>query len=160
MRRVSKIVAVLADRADVRHGRVSGLGRRRGRCAEPEPEPGPNPQTGTLAWSVRPTPSAAAPDRPHFSFDVKPGGVITDSIRVRNFGAAALTFRIYASDAFTTKSGAWTCSRRIKQPKDVGAWISMGIDTIVVGAACRARRPVPPGRAEGPRRPVTTQAAS
>jgi hypothetical protein len=81
---------------------------------------------------VRPTPRAAEPERPNFAFDVEGGGTITDSIRVRNFGADPLVLAIYASDALTTSTGGLDLLPAGETPTDVGAWISLTVESIVV----------------------------
>lgn len=79
----------------------------------------------TLTWSVRPTPTDDEPDRPNFAFDLSPGDVITDSIRVRNFDDEVLPLAIYATDAITTPSGAYDLLPGSETPTGVGRWITL-----------------------------------
>ncbi|GAB7042904.1 MULTISPECIES: WxL protein peptidoglycan domain-containing protein [Catenuloplanes] len=88
----------------------------------------------TLTWSVRPTPSPERPDRPNFAWDLEPGQRIEDSIRVRNLGTEPLPLVIYASDAFTTSSGAIDLLRAGTAPTGVGAWTALGTAEITVPA--------------------------
>jgi hypothetical protein len=83
------------------------------------------PEDSSLTWSVRPTPTDAAPERPNFMVDVEPGDTVTDSIRVRNYGDESLPLAIYASDALVTESGALDLLPADEQPVNVGAWITL-----------------------------------
>lgn len=86
----------------------------------------------TLTWSVRPTPTDTAPERPNFAFEVEGGDTIADSIRVRNFGTDALELSIYASDALITASGALDLLPAGATPVDVGAWIRLEASSLIV----------------------------
>ena len=86
----------------------------------------------TLTWSVRPTPSAAAPERPNYAYEVAGGDVVSDSIRVRNFGKQPLPLAIYASDALITETGAIDLLPAGVDPTGVGAWIALASSSIVV----------------------------
>lgn len=92
-------------------------------------------EPSTLSWSVRPTPTTANPERPNFAFDATPGGTIKDSIRVRNYDKSALALDLYASDAITTSSGALDLLPAGTKPTDVGVWIDLDSDHIVVPAS-------------------------
>ncbi|WP_051797139.1 WxL protein peptidoglycan domain-containing protein [Catenuloplanes japonicus] len=85
-----------------------------------------------LTWSVRPTPSDAAPERPHFVYDVSPGQRVEDSIRVRNFGTAPLPLAVYAGDALTTANGALDLRPAGTPATDVGLWTVLGTAEITV----------------------------
>lgn len=88
--------------------------------------------TDSLTWSIRPTPTQAEPDRPNFSFGLKEGDSVSDSIRIRNFGTRKLALKIYASDALTTASGALDLLPASAKPKDVGAWTTLNRSSIEV----------------------------
>lgn len=92
------------------------------------------PEDAALTWSVRPTPTDVAPERPNFSVDAEPGDMVTDSIRVRNYGDESLPLAIYASDALVTESGALDLLPAGEKPVDVGAWTSLDVDSIDVPA--------------------------
>lgn len=92
----------------------------------------PTATAPAASWSVRPTPSGAAGDRPNFSYDLAPGASLDDSIRVRNLGAVALTFRVAAADALTTRTGAIDLLPSGQRSRDAGAWVALSADTIVV----------------------------
>jgi hypothetical protein len=85
-----------------------------------------------LTWSVGPTPDDDRPDRPNFSFEVTAGDVVEDSIRVRNFGDQPLALDIYASDAVITSTGALDLLPAGEDPSDVGVWIELPTEQIVV----------------------------
>jgi hypothetical protein len=86
----------------------------------------PTPEeANTLSWSVRPTPTDTAENRPNYNLTAKGGDTIADSIRVRNFGSRELLLKIYASDARTTETGAMDLLPAGEAPKDVGAWITL-----------------------------------
>ncbi|XVU28540.1 WxL protein peptidoglycan domain-containing protein [Actinoplanes sp. CA-054009] len=96
--------------------------------------PGAAASADTLTWSVRPTPIAGQPDRPNFTYDLRPGQTVKDSIRVRNYGDEPLSLSVYASDALTTSSGALDLLPAGAEPVDVGKWITLERRNIEVPA--------------------------
>ena len=96
--------------------------------------PPPGQDDSTLAWSVRPTPTAEAPDRPNYAVDAAPGVTVDDSIRIRNYDDAPMRLDLYASDAIVTSSGALDLLPAGEQPTDVGVWIELDTNQVVVPA--------------------------
>jgi WxL Interacting Protein, peptidoglycan binding domain len=107
-----------------------------GSPAAADPTPSPTPAApgagaaraapGSISWAVQPS-SAQGPDgRRSFSYEnLKPGTVVHDYVGVTNFSAVPVTFRVYATDAFNNASGGLDLLPAAKQPRDVGAWVSM-----------------------------------
>lgn len=82
-------------------------------------------ENDTFTWSVRPTPTEELPERANFSYDMPQGAIISDGIRVRNFGAEVLPLAIYATDALTTPSGNLDLLPAGEDPVGVGLWITL-----------------------------------
>lgn len=83
-------------------------------------------ETGTVAWSVRPSPAQGQSERANFSFEAKPNQRIEDSVRVRNFGRNPLPLTVYATDARTSQTaGVVELLAADEQPREVGRWISL-----------------------------------
>lgn len=93
------------------------------------------PTDDQITWSVRPTPTSAEPERPNFSFAVKGGDTVKDSIRVRNISPTVLKLKIYASDALNTQSGALDLLRAGEKAKDVGSWTSLEKSSLEIPVA-------------------------
>ncbi|GIJ48958.1 hypothetical protein Val02_58440 [Virgisporangium aliadipatigenens] len=75
-------------------------------------------------WAVQPAGGTAG--RSHFVYDLVPGQVVDDVVRVSNRSSSAQTFTVYATDAYTTVDGAFDLLPASRRPTDVGAWIAFG----------------------------------
>ncbi|WP_433826576.1 WxL protein peptidoglycan domain-containing protein [Actinoplanes sp. CA-015351] len=93
------------------------------------------------AWSVQPSSKTGPGNRPFFTYDLVPGGTVTDYLAVTNLGTAEMTFTVYGSDAFTTASGGYDLLPATREPTDVGSWIELGAKTVTVPARSRADIP-------------------
>ena len=60
---------------------------------------------GRAAFGVRPTGKNGPDDRPTFADGATPGGVFNDQVEISYAGAKPLTLKVYASDAFTPRTG-------------------------------------------------------
>ncbi|MFG2040434.1 WxL protein peptidoglycan domain-containing protein [Dactylosporangium sp. NPDC048998] len=87
-----------------------------------------------VSWGVAPAANAFGTGRARFEYGLDPGTRIADGIVVANHGAAPITLRVYAGDAFTTRSGGIDLQPTGTTPKDVGAWIKVSADTVTVAA--------------------------
>jgi hypothetical protein len=73
--------------------------------------------------------------RQYFFFDVAPGATVRDAVTVRNSTRAPLRLAVYGADAFNVEDGGGFALRKIDDEQvDVGAWISINTDQIVVPA--------------------------
>ncbi|WP_018681375.1 WxL protein peptidoglycan domain-containing protein [Actinokineospora enzanensis] len=87
-----------------------------------------------VTWGVRPVDSALGTDRPNFAYSVAPGAALGDALLVSNHEQRALTFAVYAADAFTTSSGRLDLKPAGEAPADAGAWVRFDTPTVTVPA--------------------------
>jgi hypothetical protein len=87
-----------------------------------------------VTWSVAPGTAQGPDGRPAFEFETDPGQTLRDVVAVTNFGAAPVTFRVYASDAVNTASGGFDLLAGDTKPTDVGAWVSLAQPNVTVPA--------------------------
>ncbi|QOC90124.1 WxL protein peptidoglycan domain-containing protein [Micromonospora craniellae] len=118
--------------------------------AAPTPTPsapdGTTPTTeatppASASWSVQPSSRTGPGNRPFYTYDLAPGGSVNDYVAVTNLGTNALTFQVYASDAFTTASGGFDLLSAAQTPTDVGSWVQLGQNTVTVPPRSRADIP-------------------
>jgi hypothetical protein len=90
----------------------------------------------TNKWALTPTgDNPAEPStKANLSYELAPGGVTTDSVTVWNYSDHPLTFRVYATDAFTTPTGAYDLLPRTQPPVDVGSWVQLDQGSVTVPA--------------------------
>ncbi|GAA2974958.1 WxL protein peptidoglycan domain-containing protein [Actinokineospora diospyrosa] len=87
-----------------------------------------------VTWGVRPADSAMGQNRPNFAYSVAPGAELADALLVSNHEQRALTFAVYAADAFTTSSGQLDLRPAGETSTDAGAWVRFDAPTITVQA--------------------------
>ncbi|MEV7232370.1 DUF916 domain-containing protein [Polymorphospora sp. NPDC051019] len=117
--------------------------------AAPAPSPAPTPgatadpdtAAPAAAWSVQPSGRGGPGNRPFFSYDLAPGGTVTDHVGVTNLGTAPVTLTVYGSDAYNTTSGGFDLLPADRPPTDVGGWIRLAQTTVTVPARSRADIP-------------------
>ncbi len=105
-------------------------------AADPAPEPAASQAAasaddGQLTWSVTPVDKDNA-SRSLFEYNVEPGDVIKDTLRVRVIGSTEIGFQVYGSDAFLGESGVFDVLPAAKPSKDVGSWVEMGRDRLTI----------------------------
>ncbi|MFE6236415.1 WxL protein peptidoglycan domain-containing protein [Cellulosimicrobium sp. NPDC057862] len=88
--------------------------------------------TDDLSWGLLPADDDHGTDRPNFSYAVRPGDTISDTVVVTNHSAQRLELRTYAADAFTTTSGQLDLLPAGEGSTDLGAWITLGSGTVTV----------------------------
>ena len=93
------------------------------------------------AWSVQPSSKAGPGNRPFYTYDLAPGGTVTDYVAVTNLGTTEMTFTVYGSDAFTTATGGYDLLPAARESTDAGAWVRLGVRTVTVPARSRADIP-------------------
>ncbi|RLK58225.1 WxL protein peptidoglycan domain-containing protein [Actinokineospora cianjurensis] len=87
-----------------------------------------------VTWGVRPADSALGANRPNFAYSVAPGAALSDALLVSNHEQRALTFAVYAADAFTTSSGQLDLKPANETSTDAGTWVRFDAPTVTVPA--------------------------
>ncbi|WP_026422061.1 WxL protein peptidoglycan domain-containing protein [Actinokineospora inagensis] len=85
-----------------------------------------------VTWGVRPADSSLGANRPNFAYSVAPGAELTDALLVSNHEQRALTFAVYAADAFTTASGQLDLRPAGEPSTGAGAWVRFDATTVTV----------------------------
>ncbi|WP_162146000.1 WxL protein peptidoglycan domain-containing protein [Glycomyces tenuis] len=98
-------------------------------AAQEEPAP--------ATWGVNPSSQDGPDGRAAFDHTLDPGETVIDFVGVSNFGTEPIILRLYASDAFTSESGAFDLLPAGQEPVDVGSWIGFNQSTITVEARTR-----------------------
>ncbi|WP_432842105.1 WxL protein peptidoglycan domain-containing protein [Dactylosporangium sp. CA-092794] len=91
-------------------------------AARAEPSPG---TADNVTWGAAPANTNLGANRAHFTYTLPAGTAITDAIAVANYGKAPISLKVYASDAFTTSTGAIDLLAANRRPVDAGAWITI-----------------------------------
>lgn len=94
---------------------------------------GPLPMAeGDVTWSVQPA-NTVNGTRTQFEYSTDPGTQVVDYIVVSNLGETAAEFAIYATDATNdVDTGAFGLLPSNESPTDLGAWITMDVDSITL----------------------------
>jgi hypothetical protein len=91
----------------------------------------------TFRWAVQPSGPQGPGGRDYFVLNLAPGQQVVDYVGVSNFGDKPIEFRVYSTDAFTTKDGAFSLLPADNPATDVGTWIGFNADTYTVPAGKR-----------------------
>ncbi|GAA2650029.1 DUF916 domain-containing protein [Paractinoplanes durhamensis] len=92
---------------------------------------------GRATFGVRPTGKSGPDDRPTFAYAATPGGIFNDQVEISNAGTKPLTLKVYASDAFTPRTGGFDLLAAGAKPTDAGAWVVMSKPIVTVPARGR-----------------------
>lgn len=95
----------------------------------------------SAGWSIAPAGSnpGATSSRSDFELAAKPGQILTDRFVVANRSAAPITFNLYSADAVNTKvGGAFALKLANEKQLDVGKWITLPTDKLVIGSGTEA----------------------
>ncbi|XRQ14151.1 WxL protein peptidoglycan domain-containing protein [Actinomadura welshii] len=84
------------------------------------------PAPGGLAWSVKPAGAKGQSRRDYFVYTLSPGQRVRDKVVISNLSDRALTFRVYATDAFNTADGSFALLTADRQAADIGTWLAVG----------------------------------
>jgi hypothetical protein len=96
-------------------------------------------QPGPTKWSVHPSGATALDARVRFSYTgVEPGAQISDYVAVTNESQHPQEFAVYASDAYTTKTGAYDLLPAGQRPVQAGAWIRLAKSSVNLPAGRQA----------------------
>ncbi len=75
-------------------------------------------------------------ERPFFAYDLQPGDVIEDALRLTNLSADPRTFRVFAADGYNTSDIGTFALRQEDEPRtDIGAWVDLGLDQWTLSGA-------------------------
>jgi hypothetical protein len=81
------------------------------------------------SWAFGPKPPTGGGARDYLIYELDPGDVIQDSVRLSNLGDTPLTFRVYARDATSASDGiGFSVGRFEDQPADAGGWFGLAED--------------------------------
>jgi hypothetical protein len=97
------------------------------------------------SWSLAPSGSTdpgQPGNRPFLSYETTPGGVLEDSVTLYNYGNVAMTFRVYATDAFNNDDGQFDLLPGDQTPTDVGSWVTLPQANLTVPARSQASMPI------------------
>jgi Bacterial protein of unknown function (DUF916) len=109
---------------------------------------------GPTKWSVHPSGAKALDARVRFSYTgVEPGAQISDYVAVTNESQHSQVFAVYASDAYTTSTGAYDLLPAGQRSVKAGAWIRLAKSSVNLPPHDQAIIPftltVPPNIAPG-----------
>lgn len=88
-------------------------------------------------WGVGPSGQDGPDGRAAFDYALDPGETLIDFVGVSNFGTEPITLRLYASDAFTSESGAFDLLAADQESVDVGSWIGFNEPTLTIAPQTR-----------------------
>jgi len=96
--------------------------------------PAPAHAADNGSWSVYPASSKVAA-RPYFYLSADPGTTIEDKVVVANRTGQALSFRLYAADAYNTpRDGGFAVRTVQEKQRGVGAWAKPATSRVTVAA--------------------------
>lgn len=85
----------------------------------------PAADNDVITWSVKPEPTRDEPVRTSYSYDLKKGQVIEDTLEVRNYNKTPLELDVYASDGFNSPDGTLDLLKADEKPTDIGTWVTI-----------------------------------
>ena len=87
---------------------------------------------GDVTWSVQPA-NTLNGTRTQFEYSTDPGTQVVDYVVVSNLGETPAQFAIYATDATNdVDTGAFGLLPSNEPPTDLGAWITMDVESITI----------------------------
>ena len=89
---------------------------------------------GRATFGVRPTGKNGPDDRPTFAYAATPGGVFHDQVEISNAGTEPLALKVYASDAFTPRTGGFDLLAAGTKSDDAGTWVTLSRPLVRVPA--------------------------
>lgn len=140
--RRSGIVAVVLALLTVVSG-VVGVTRPVGAAPDPLTDPRP-PGMYLEAWAL--SPSGIDPSEPgsraFLGYSLDRGAAATDSVTVWNYSDVALTFHVYAADAFNNADGEFSLLPGDTESEGAGSWISLATNYVTVAPQTKADIPL------------------
>ncbi|WP_051704555.1 WxL protein peptidoglycan domain-containing protein [Glycomyces sp. NRRL B-16210] len=89
-------------------------------------------EAAPATWGVNPSGQDGPDGRAAFDYALDPGETLIDFVGVSNFSTEPITLRLYASDAYTTETGAFDLLPSGTAPIDVGSWIGFNEQELTV----------------------------
>lgn len=68
-----------------------------------------------------------------FVYTLKPGQSQADSVRLINNTSDSHTVQLYTVDSVASSDGAFACAQAVENKKDVGSWITLSQDKVILG---------------------------
>lgn len=90
-----------------------------------------------VTWGVNPSSQDGPDGRAAFDYALDAGETLIDFVGVSNFGTEPITVQLYASDAYTTETGAFDLLPSGEEPVDVGSWIGFNEQTLAIEPGTR-----------------------
>ncbi|MCC3763114.1 DUF916 domain-containing protein [Glycomyces sp. TRM65418] len=94
-------------------------------------------EPAAVTWGVNPSGQDGPDGRAAFDYALDPGATLVDFVGVSNFGTEPITVQLYASDAYTTETGAFDLLPSDEAPIDVGSWIGFNEQTLAIAPGTR-----------------------
>lgn len=140
---VSLVVAVLLALSAVLPGAAAASAASP--IAGASPAVAEKPDTSKLqTFGIGPANVKGLDRRSAFIYVARPGEVIKDRFALVNYTTKPVKVKVYASDAFTTKEGAYDVLAAAKKSRDVGVWAGVKARTVTIPA--RKSLKGPPGQ--------------
>lgn len=109
----------------------------------PTPSPSTTVPTDARSWALTPTGEPGEPgSRPDLSYQLDPGAELDDSVTLWNSSTRPTTFRVYATDAFTTREGGFDLLPGGVPATGAGSWIRLAVPDITVEPGKKVDIPV------------------
>jgi hypothetical protein len=87
-----------------------------------------------LTWGIRPAGPDGSTARPAFAYELSPGEIVDDAVRISNFGERSITLRVSAHDAFNTATGGFDLVPSGADSVDAGSWVTLAADEVTIAA--------------------------
>ncbi|MDQ1124076.1 WxL protein peptidoglycan domain-containing protein [Microbacterium trichothecenolyticum] len=81
--------------------------------------------TDDVTWTVRTASNSLGAERTNYSYTLNPGAHLDDALVIANRGTENLELDVYASDGYTTSTGALDLRVAGEQSVGVGAWVTV-----------------------------------
>jgi hypothetical protein len=94
-------------------------------------------------FGIGPSNARGVDQRPAFVYVGGPGTVIRDRFALLNYSFKPVKVKVYATDAFTNRTGAFDVLPAVEKPTDLGAWTNLQPRTITLPARSRAQAAPP-----------------
>lgn len=94
-------------------------------------------EPAAVTWGVNPSSQDGPDGRAAFDYELDPGETLIDFVGVSNFGTAPITVDLYASDAYTTETGAFDLLPSTEDPIDAGAWVGFNESRVTIAPQTR-----------------------
>jgi hypothetical protein len=94
-------------------------------------------EPAAVTWGVNPSSQDGPDGRAAFDYELDPGETLIDFVGVSNFGTAPITVDLYASDAYTTETGAFDLLPSTEDPVGAGSWVGFNESRVTIAPQTR-----------------------